>query len=562
MTQAVVPVPLEELEARSAELQSCAAWQELTDQAGRVGRIPLREFLDRPGRYERYSHAGARLRVDFSRQRLDDETLPALIRLAEQRGLAAWIAHLFAGHRVNPTEGRPALHMALRNRSDRPVLAEGENIMPSVTRELGRAMQLADAVGTGEYRGYAGKPITDVVNIGIGGSDLGLAMAVEALHACRNPAIRTHFVSNIDGTQLTDALETLDPAQTLFIICSKSFTTIETQLNADAARSWLLTHLPEVALARHFLAVSVNDPAMDRFGIAPENRFRIWDWVGGRYSLWSTVGLAIAIALGSGNFRALLDGAFDLDEHFRQAPLASNLPVLLGLVGIWNQNFLGTTSHAILPYTQRLHRLPAFLQQLEMESNGKSVTRDGQPVGWKTGSVIWGEPGSNAQHAFFQLLHQGNAAFAADFIAPARATGGPDSQHLAGLANMLAQAEAFARGRTESEVLAELRAAGVPEARARQLAPHKVHPGNHPSSVILLDKLDPAGLGALIALYEHKVFVQSVIWGINPFDQWGVELGKSLAQNMSRALASDAGSRSLPGIAADILAAQGRRPAG
>ena len=560
MSQAVAPVPLEELEARSAQLRSCPAWRELTDQASVIGAIALRELLDRPGRYERYSQAAARLRLDFSRQLLDDETLPALIRLAEQRSLADWIAHLFAGHRVNATEARPALHMALRNRSDRPVLAEGDDVMPAVTSELGRALRLADAVGGGDYRGFAGKPITDVVNIGIGGSDLGLVMAVEALRPYHNPAIRTHFVSNIDGTQLTDALETLDPAQTLFIICSKSFTTLETQLNAEAARLWVLKHLPQAALARHFLAVSVNDPAMDRFGIAPENRFRIWDWVGGRYSLWSTVGLAIAMALGSVNFRALLDGAFDLDEHFRHAPLATNLPVLLGLIGIWNQNFLGLTSHAILPYTQRLHRLPAFLQQLEMESNGKSVTRDGQPVAWKTGSVIWGEPGSNAQHAFFQLLHQGNATFAADFIAPAQAAGGPGSQHLAGLANMLAQAEAFARGRTEDEVLAELRAAGVPESRARQLAPHKVHPGNHPSSVILLDALDPGGLGALIALYEHKVFVQSVIWGINAFDQWGVELGKGLAQNMSRALAGDPGSGSLPGIAADILSAQGRPP--
>jgi glucose-6-phosphate isomerase len=505
---------------------------------------------------------GAGLRLDFSRQRLDDDALAGLLRLAEQRDLASWIAHLFAGRTLNGTEGRPALHVALRNRSDRPIVVDGTNIMQAVARELERVLRLADAIGAGELRGHTGKPLTDVVNIGIGGSDLGLVMVTEALRHFRHPAVRTHFVSNIDGTELTDVLETLDAERTLFLVCSKSFTTLETQLNAEAARAWLLEHLPETALARHFLAVSVNDAAMDRFGIAPENRFRIWDWVGGRYSLWSSVGLAIAMALGAANFSALLDGAFRLDEHFRTDSPPDNLPVLLGLIGVWNQNFLGTTSHVVLPYTRRLHRLPAFLQQLEMESNGKSVTRCGKPVEWDTGKVIWGEPGSNAQHAFFQLLHQGRACFAADFVAPSRAAGGPPAQHLAGLANMLAQAEALARGRAETEVLAELLAAGMPESRARALAPHKVHAGSHPSNIILFDALDPAGLGTLIALYEHKVFVQSVIWGINPFDQWGVELGKALARQMQDALSGNAASTTLPGIAADILAAQGSRFAG
>jgi glucose-6-phosphate isomerase len=559
MIDTAAPVPLQELEARSSDLRSCSAWRELSARAETLGRTPLRELLGQPDRYQRYSRSGAGLRLDFSRQRLDDDALAALLRLAEQRDLTSWIAHLFAGGAVNGTENRPALHVALRNRSDRPIVVDGVNVMPAVARERDRVLRLADAIAAGDLRGHTGEPFTDVLNIGIGGSDLGLVMAVEALRHFTNPAIRTHFVSNIDGTELTDALATLDPERTLFVVCSKSFTTLETQLNAEAARAWLLEHLPEAALARHFLAVSVNDEAMDRFGIAPENRFRIWDWVGGRYSLWSSVGLAIAMAVGSGNFHSLLDGAFALDQHFRNAAPADNVPALLGLIGIWNQDFLGTTSHVILPYTRRLHRLPAFLQQLEMESNGKSVTRRGETVAWSTGTVIWGEPGSNAQHAFFQLLHQGRAAFAADFIAPARPAGGSASQHLAGLANMLAQAEAMARGRTEREVIAELLAAGMPESGARVLAPHKTHAGNHPSNLIIFDALDPTSLGALVALYEHKVFVQSVIWGINPFDQWGVELGKTLAQDMHHALAGEASLVTLPGIAADILMAQERR---
>jgi glucose-6-phosphate isomerase len=563
MTAPSAPIPLAELAARSSGLLACPAWRDLASHAKGAAQLPLRSLLDSPGRYSRCSLAAGRLRLDFSRQRILDETLPMLVELATERGLADWIAHLFAGSNVNATEGRPALHMALRNRGARVFTAAGVDVMPMVRGELTRVLRLADAVGSGQYQGHTGQRITDVVNIGIGGSDLGLVMAVEALRPFRNRAIRMHFVSNIDGTQLADALEGLVASQTLFIICSKSFTTLETQLNAEAARRWVLESLPEAAVARHFVAVSVNDVAMDRFGIAPGNRFRIWDWVGGRYSLWSSVGLAIAIAIGSVNFEALLNGAFEIDEHFRSAPLTGNLPVVLGLLGVWNQNLLGMTSHAVLPYTQRLHRFPAFLQQLEMESNGKGVTRDGKLVEWPTGTLVWGEPGSNAQHAFAQLLHQGTAAFSTDFVAPVRATpGGSAAQHLAGLANMLAQAEAFARGRTEAEVRLELQTAGIADDQARRLAPHKVHRGDHPSTVILLDALDPAGLGALVALYEHKVFVQSVVWGINPFDQWGVELGKTMAGRLSAALATEAGRAALPGIANEIvkgLAADTRR---
>jgi glucose-6-phosphate isomerase len=425
--------------------------------------------------------------------------------------------------------------------------------MPVVRAELGRMLSFAEQVNSGAYKGHSGERITDIVNIGIGGSDLGLVMAVEALRPFHVGATRSHFVSNIDGSELADAVAGLDPARTLFIICSKSFTTLETQLNADAARRWLVSRLSEAAVARHFVAVSVNAAALDQFGIAVENRFSIWDWVGGRYSLWSAVGLAIAIAIGPRHYEELLAGAAELDEHFRTAPLATNLPVILGLVGVWNQNCLRLRSHVVLPYSARLRRFPAYLQQLEMESNGKGVLRTGEAAPWETGSVLWGEPGSNAQHAFFQLLHQGTAAFSADFIAPAASerTEAPD-QHLAGLANMLAQAEAFARGRNAAEALRELpAAAAATDAARRLLAAQKVHPGNHPSTVVLLPALNPRSLGALIALYEHKVFTQSVIWGINPFDQWGVELGKSLAHAMSDALRRPESLDGLPGLGKD-----------
>lgn len=543
---------LTDLEASASALRSCPAWQDLADHAVTLRNRSLRSLLDEPDRYRRYARSAVGLHIDFSRQRLADGSIPKLLQLADERHLRDWIDHLFEGSPVNGTERRPALHMALRGDDERPLLVNGADIRPGIRQELARVLQLAESVGSGTYRGHTGQTITDVVNIGIGGSDLGLVMAAEALRAFRNKAIRSHFVSNIDGLELARALETVQVERTLFVICSKSFTTLETRLNAEAARRWFLQRLPEAALARHFVAVSVNEPAMDRFGIAIDNRFRIWDWVGGRYSLWSAVGLALAIAIGPDNFRAMLAGAAALDQHFRTAPFADNLPVLLGMLGVWNQNFLGATSHAVLPYTHRLQRLPAFLQQLEMESNGKSMTRDGHQVAWPTGTVVWGDSGSNAQHAFFQLLHQGTANFAADFIAPLRPAGGPGDQHLASLANMLAQAEAFARGRTEAEVLAEEARAGRQGPDVARLAVHKVHPGGHPSTLILLEAMDPRHLGALIALYEHKVFVQSVIWGINPFDQWGVELGKAMASEFNDALTGQSAGVPLPGVAALI----------
>jgi glucose-6-phosphate isomerase len=428
------------------------------------------------------------------------------------------------------------MHRALRNRSDRPIAIEGHDVMPEVCRELAKMRDFVTGVHEGRITGAKGARFTDVVNIGIGGSDLGIVMATEALGRYRNRAIRLHCVSNIDGVELSEVMQVVDPATTLFVICSKTFTTLETLGNANAARAWLVGELGEAAVARHFVAVSTNHKAMDAFGIAPDARFTMWDWVGGRYSLWSAVGLSIALALGMPLFELVLQGGHDMDEHFRTAPLERNLPVLMGLIGVWNGNFLDHDSLAVLPYDRRLHRFPAYLQQLEMESNGKSVTRDGYAVEHTTGAVVWGEPGSNAQHSFFQLLHQGTGRVAMDFIAPVNASSRFQDQHDLALANCLAQAEAFAFGQTELQVREDLAARGTPEAEIARLLPHKVHVGNRPSSLILLPRLGPRTLGRLIAWYEHKVFVQSVIWDVNPFDQWGVELGKKLASSMAPAV--------------------------
>jgi glucose-6-phosphate isomerase len=539
---------LQDLTDEAANLPDCPAWRELQANAMRVSNLMLSDLLDAPDRYANFSRQLGDLVLDFSRNLMTGETFALLLQLADKRQLEAWIEQLFTGALVNNTEERPALHMALRQSFSDPLLVDGQDVMPMVESELTHALDFAEAVRSGEYLGYSGHRITDVVNIGIGGSDLGLAMADQALAMYRSGEIRTHYVSNIDGSQLADLLVGLNPDTTLFIICSKSFTTLETQLNAKAARHWFISHLPAEAVGHHFAAISVNHAAMDEFGIGTAFRFKIWDWVGGRYSLWSAVGLSLAMAIGAQNFRDLLAGAAEMDTHFRTVELANNLPVILAMVSIWNQNFLGATSHVVLPYDQRLAYFPAFLQQLEMESNGKGVTRDGKSVGYPTGSVVWGQAGSNAQHSFFQLLHQGTAVFSMDFIAPARASSTQESQHLQGLANMLAQAEAFARGHSLVSVVDELRTSGRQESEIECLAPQKVHPGNRPSNILLMKQLTPHSLGSLIALYEHKVFVQSVIWGINPFDQWGVELGKAMATQISGALAGGAGAAGLPGI--------------
>jgi glucose-6-phosphate isomerase len=530
----------------STLLQS-APWQKLAAHAADFRRKHLRElFATDPQRFSKLSRCELNLLFDFSRQLLDEQTVRLLIALAEERGLRARIDAMFAGEKINSTENRAVLHVALRNRSDRPMPVDGHDVMPEVRASLAKMRAFVDGVHGGRVHGAGGKSFTDVVNIGIGGSDLGIVMATEALANYRNHNVRLHCVSNIDGVQLADVLERVDPARTLFVVCSKTFTTLETLSNAKIARQWIVDRLGEGAPARHFAAVSTNAKAMDAFLIPPQNRFTMWDWVGGRYSVWSAVGLSVALALGMDQFEQLLTGGFEMDEHFRSAPFENNLPVLMGLIGVWNRDFLGCESLAVLPYDQRLHRLPAYLQQLEMESNGKRVTLAGEPVDYGTGAVIWGEPGSNAQHSFFQLLHQGTANVALDFLAPVNGSSPYQQQQNLALANCFAQAQAFALGLTAEQVRAEMSAQGRPEAEIARLVPHRVHPGNRPSSILLFPRLGPKTLGRLIALYEHNVFTQSVIWGSNAFDQWGVELGKKLAQSLAPAVETPGAAASFP----------------
>lgn len=516
-------------------------WKALERHAAEARTLHLRDLFEAdPRRFETFSRNDLNLLFDFSRQRVTTQTLQLLIDLAAARDLRSRIEAMFSGEKINETEQRAVLHTALRNRSGHPVLVDGQDVMPEVQANLARMRNFVEGVHGGRIHGATGKTFTDVVNIGIGGSDLGVVMATEALAGVRNRNIRLHCVSNIDAVQLADTLEQVDPARTLFVICSKTFSTLETLTNARLARQWIVDRLGEGAPARHFAAVSTNAKAMDAFLIAPQNRFTLWDWVGGRYSVWSAVGLSVALALGMDQFELMLEGGYEMDQHFRNTPPENNLPVLMGLLAVWNRNFLGLDSLAVLPYDQRLHRFPAYLQQLQMESNGKSVTLDGHAVTYATGPVIWGEPGSNAQHSFFQLLHQGTAGVALDFLAPVNASSPYQQQQNLALANCFAQAQAFAFGQTAEQVRADLVAKGVAENEIRRLIPHKVHPGNRPSSVILFPRLGPKTLGRLIALYEHSVFTQSVIWGINAFDQWGVELGKKLADSLAPALENPA----------------------
>jgi glucose-6-phosphate isomerase len=521
----------------NAGLTHLPEWQRLQQCAAILRGQHLRElFAADPQRFAKLSRCELNLLFDFSRQLLDEQTIQLLMALAEARGLRQRIAAMFAGEKINTTENRAVLHVALRNRSDRPILVDGQDVMPEVRASLTKMRNFVEGVHGGRIHGASGKSFTDIVNIGIGGSDLGIVMATEALAKFRNRNLRLHCISNIDGVQLGDVLEKCDPARTLFVVCSKTFTTLETLSNAKLARQWIVDRLGEGAPARHFAAVSTNAKAMDAFLIPPQNRFTMWDWVGGRYSVWSAVGLSVALALGMDQFELMLEGGSEMDQHFANAPLERNLPVLMGLIGVWNRDFLGMDSLAVLPYDQRLHRFPAYLQQLEMESNGKRTTLAGTPVDYATGAVIWGEPGSNAQHSFFQLLHQGTANAALDFLAPVNASSPYQQQQNLALANCLAQAQAFAFGQSEAQVRADLSAKGIAASEIARLTPHKVHPGNRPSSIVLFPRLGPKTLGRLIALYEHKVFTQSVIWGINAFDQWGVELGKKLADSLAPAL--------------------------
>ena len=509
----------------------------LEAHADRLRAVAVRDLSAAdPQRFERFSIEAEGILLDFSRQVLDAGALSDLIALAAASDVTAATARLFSGALVNTTEQRPALHVALRDRGGAPLSVAGADIRVLVAAERRRCRDFTAAVRGGDRRGATAQRFTDVVNIGIGGSDLGPVMAVEALRDYALPGLDVHFVSNIDGVQFADLARRLDPATTLILVCSKTFTTLETLTNARLARAWVVARLGEGAVPKHFAAVSVNQAAMNEFGIGQDARFAMWDWVGGRYSMWSAIGLAIELAVGSTHFEALLAGAHAIDRHFRNAPLAANLPVVLGLLGVWNRNYLDCASLAVLPYDQRLHRFPAYLQQLSMESNGKRVRHDGSPVRCDTEPVIWGEPGSNGQHSFFQLLHQGTARVSLDLLLPVRSSVGlQESQDLA-TANCLAQAEAFANGYRVDEAARELVAKGVAPARVAELAVHKEHPGNRPNSILAFERLDPGTLGKLVALYEHKVFVESVIWDINPFDQWGVELGKQLAEKMAPAV--------------------------
>jgi glucose-6-phosphate isomerase len=523
-------------------LTSSAAWRALERHAEAMAEVHLRDLFARdPGRFASFSLRLDDLLLDYSKNRITGETLRLLLELARQADLEGWRARMFAGEKINITEHRAVLHTALRNRSDRRVLVDGEDVMPAVRAVLERMRAFSDQVRSGAWRGHTGQTITDVVNIGIGGSDLGPLMVCEALKPYQRPDLRPHFVSNVDGAHLVHALEGLDPARTLFIVASKTFTTQETMTNAASARHWLLEKLgSDAEVAKHFVAVSTNDEAVRAFGIDPANMFEFWDWVGGRYSLWSAIGLSIALAIGFERFEELLAGGHAMDEHFRTAPLERNLPVILGLIGIWYRNFLGACSHAVLPYDQHLHRLPAYLQQADMESNGKSTDRAGHPVDYATGPILWGEAGTNGQHAFYQLIHQGTELIPADFLAAAVSQTPLGDHQDKLLANFFAQPEALAFGKTAEQARAELERAGLKGAALEDLLPHKLFAGNRPSNSILYRRLDPATLGRLIALYEHKIFTQGVLWNINSFDQWGVELGKQLASAILPELAGGA----------------------
>jgi len=519
-------------------LRALAAW---------APRQPLRElFAADPDRARRYTITVGdllddHLLADYSKNLITDESMRVLFELARRTGVERLRDRMFAGEAINSTENRAVLHVALRNRSARPMLVDGRDVMPGVRAALDHIRRFSEAIRSGAWRGYTGMRITDVVNIGIGGSDLGPAMVTQALAPYAREGPRLHFVSNVDGTHLAETLRPLHPATTLFTVASKTFTTQETMANAESAREWFLGRAKDpAAIARHFVAISTNETAVRQFGIAPENMFVFWNWVGGRYSLWSSIGLPIAIATGYGRFEQLLDGAHQMDEHFRTAPIERNLPVVLGLLGVWYSSVLGAETQAVLPYEQYLHRLPAYLQQLDMESNGKRVDRDGRPVDALTAPVVWGEPGTNGQHAFYQLLHQGTRLVPCDFLAGFKSHHDLGDHHRLLLANCFAQAEALMRGKTDGEVRDELSAQGLAGEALERLVPHKVFPGNRPSTTILYRKLGPRTLGMLLAMYEHKVFTMGAVWNINSFDQWGVELGKQLAATVAADLASPA----------------------
>jgi glucose-6-phosphate isomerase len=522
---------------------SLPEWQSLVQHNAALRDTHLRELFKRdPGRAERYALRAGEVFLDYSKHRVTDETLGLLFALARKRGVEALRDAMFAGEKINVTENRAVLHVALRNRSNTPITVDGKDVMPEVNEVLARMRGFSDRVRSGAWVGHTGKRITDIVNIGIGGSDLGPVMVCEALKHYWQKGLTPHFVSNIDGTHIAETLKVVNPETTLFIVASKTFTTQETLTNAKSARQWLVSALKdEKAVAKHFVAVSTAAAEVSKFGIDTANMFGFWDWVGGRYSLWSAIGLPIACMVGMDAFEELLAGGHAMDQHFKTAPLERNMPAIMAMLGIWYDNFFGAETHAILPYDQYMHRFAAYFQQGDMESNGKGVDRDSERITtYSTGPVIWGEPGTNGQHAFYQLIHQGTRIIPADFIVPIETLNPLGNHHDILIANCFAQTEALMRGKTLDEAQAELVKAGMPADRVAKLAPHKVFTGNRPTSTLMLQKLNAKALGALIALYEHKIFVQGAVWNINSFDQWGVELGKQLASAILPELTSAA----------------------
>jgi glucose-6-phosphate isomerase len=515
-----------------SDLTKSAAWTALQQHRQNFETVTMRElFAKDPKRYDKFSILfGNDILFDYSKNRITEETLKLLINLAKETDVVGFRQKMFSGEKINLTEKRAVLHTALRNRSDKPVFTDGHDVMPDIRAVLRKMKNFSEQILSGDWKGYTGKPITDVVNIGIGGSDLGPVMVTEALKPYQT-RLNIHFVSNIDGTHIAETLKKHNQETTLFIVASKTFTTQETMTNAETAKKWLLAgqgcQVSDVA--KHFVALSTNRLKVEAFGIDPANMFEFWDWVGGRYSLWSAIGLSIVLAVGCDNFETLLTGAFEADEHFLHTPLEQNIPVLMALLGIWYNNFWDADSHAILPYDQYMHRFAAYFQQGDMESNGKRIDRNNNPVDYSTGAVIWGEPGTNGQHAFYQLIHQGTKLIPCDFLAPVQSHNPIDDHHPKLLANFLAQTEALMKGRTLEEAADELRKSGLPEDEVLRLAPSKVFPGNRPTNSFFFKKLTPQILGSLIAFYEHKIFVQGIIWNINSFDQMGVELGKQLA---------------------------------
>jgi len=517
------------------------SWRKLANHFEQMKSVRMKDlFAQDPGRFNKFSLSFNDIMLDYSKNRITEKTLQLLLGLADEAGIKEAIESMFAGEKINQTENRAVLHIALRNRANTPIYVDGTDVMPGVNTVLGKMNVFSGKIISGDWKGYTGKKISDIVNIGIGGSDLGPAMVTEALRPYAKKGLSIHFVSNVAGSHISETLKQLHPETTLFIVASKTFTTQETMTNALSARQWFLNQASDQAhVAKHFVAVSTNAAAVTAFGIDKDNMFVFWDWVGGRYSLWSAIGLSISCYIGFENFVELHQGAFEMDQHFRTTPFERNIPVILALIGIWYTNFFGAQTEVILPYDQYLHRFPAYFQQGNMESNGKSVDRNGEKPTYQSGPIIWGEPGTNGQHSFYQLIHQGTRIIPADFLAPAVSHNPIGEHHDILLSNFFAQTEALMNGKVREQVVAELKRDGKSDEEIKKLAPYKIFAGNKPSNSILFKKLTPKTLGSLIAMYEHKIFVQGIIWNIFSFDQWGVELGKQLAKKIQPELVDD-----------------------